>query len=141
MPLHLLKVCVGIDSIEALAAAQARRRKGGRDAVFHYTRHMPRRDADILDGGSLYWIIKGFVQVRQRILGLSWQHFEDEGRYCAIKLERKLVPTELQARRPHQGWRYLESADAPRDLKSGRGAAAAKLPPGLLAELKSLGLL
>jgi hypothetical protein len=140
MALHLIKLCVGVERVEQLAAHQARRRKGGRAAVFHYTRFRPKRAAEILDGGSLYWVIKGFIQVRQRILGFDWVDFEDEGRFCAIKLDRRLVPTELRARRPHQGWRYLVPEEAPPDL-GGRNAGARKLPRSMQRELKELGLL
>ena len=140
MALHLLKICVGIDSIAHLAKVQAARRKGGKKAVLHYTRHRPKRVEEILDGGSLYWIVKGFVQVRQAIVGFDWEYFEDEGRYCAIRLDRRLVATVPQARRPHQGWRYLDALDAPPDWRS-VGGRKAGLPPALLADLKSLGLI
>lgn len=141
MPLHLIKVCVGVEAIEELAHWQARRRKGGKTAVYHYTRHMPKRADEILTGGSLYWIIKGAIQVRQRILGFETVYLEDEGRHCGIRLDRKLVPVVPRGRGPHQGWRYLEDKDAPPDLKLGRKSGTAQLPPELIAELRSLGLL
>jgi hypothetical protein len=137
---HLIKVCVGIDSIAHLAQVQKSRRKGGRNAVIHYTRHMPKRADELLDGGSMFWIIKGLIAVRQRLVGFDTEHFEDEGAYCAIKLDRELVPVEPRQRRPHQGWRYLGAEEAPNDLKAGKGGAA-KMPPELIAELKQLGLL
>lgn len=137
---HLIKVCVGIESIAHLAQVQKGRRKGGRNAVIHYTRHMPKRADELLDGGSMFWIIKGLVAVRQRLVGFATEHFEDEGDYCAIKLDRELVPVEPRPRRPHQGWRYLAAEEAPIDLKAGKGGAA-KMPPELIAELKQLGLL
>ncbi len=140
MPLHLIKVCVGIESIEHLAKVQKSRREGGAKAVFHYTRFTPKKAEDILNGGSMYWIVKGSIAVRQRILDFTPKTFEDEGEYCGIKMERKLVPVMPHPRRPHQGWRYLEAKDAPADLKAGSKASAA-MPPALLAELRSLGLL
>lgn len=140
MALHLLKVCVGIDSIEHLAEVQKQRR-GRRKVIWHYTRQLPQRAEEILAGGSIYWIIKGFVRVRQRIVGIDEVHLEEEGRYCRLSLDPTLVSTEPQARRPHQGWRYLEAADAPPDLKAGKRSKGETLPPQLIAELKELGLL
>lgn len=140
MALHLLKVCVGIDSIDHLARVQKQRR-GRRKTNWHHTRQMPSRAEEILAGGSIYWIIKGFVRVRQRIVGIDEVHLEEEGRYCRLSLDPVLVPTEPQSRRPHQGWRYLEPADAPADLKAGKRGEGQALPAQLIAELKELGLL
>ena len=140
MPLHLLKLCVGIDSIEHLAAVQQARRKGRIQTSAHFTRQMPKRAEEILDGGSIYWVIKGFVRVRQRIVGIDTVYRGEEGKFCKLSLHRDLVPTVPQPRKPHQGWRYLEPADAPADLaQAGRGLQA--MPPEMIAELKSLGLL
>ncbi len=140
MTVNLIKVAVGIESLEHLAKVQKSRRQGGAKAVLHYTRHMPKRAEELLDGGSMYWIVKGFIAVRQNLVGFDTVHFEDEGTYCAIKMERVLVPVEPQPRRAHQGWRYFDGADAPRDLKAGSKAANA-MPASLMAELKQLGLL
>ncbi|HYM32542.1 MAG TPA: DUF1489 domain-containing protein [Candidatus Cybelea sp.] len=140
MTLHLLKLCVGIDSIEELARWQKKKRRKSAVGSYHYTRNFPKRDEEILDGGSMYWVIKGFVRVRQRIIALDTVHLQEEGRYCRITLHKKLVPTVPQPRKPHQGWRYLEPADAPPDLDpKGKGERA--MPAELLAELKMLGLL
>ncbi len=140
MSLHLIKVCVGIESIAHLAEVQKGRRKGGRDAVVHYTRHMPKRAEELLDGGSMYWIVKGLIAVRQRLVGFATEHFEEEGAYCAIRLDRKLVPVEPRPRRPHQGWRYFPGDEAPGDLVAGKGDAG-KMPATMLSELKQLGLI
>ena len=88
-------------------------------ALFHETRHYPRRADEILDGGSIYWVVKGFVRVRQRIVRLERRASEERGRFCRIHLDPVLVRTELQPRRPHQGWRYLQDIDAPPD-RAGR---------------------
>ncbi len=141
MTLHLIKLCVGCDAVEDLAAwieqrRKARGRRAGPEHV-HVTRMVPRRVGDLLDGGSLYWVIKGAVQVRERLIDV--QPFVDSegiGR-CRLVLEPKLVRTEWQPRRPFQGWRYLPPDDAPRDLRTGRGD---DLPPQLSAELAQLGL-
>lgn len=136
---HLIKIAVGIDSLSHLADVQRKRRKGGKNAVIHYTRHMPKRAEELLDGGSMYWIVKGLIAVRQRLVGFDTETFEDEGTYCAIRMDRTLVPVEPRPRRPHQGWRYLDAADAPRDLKPGKGGG--DLPIEMLTELKQLGLI
>jgi len=139
MPLHLLKLCVGIESIEHLARVQKARRKGRAKGSFHITRQLPKRAEEILDGGSIYWVIKGVIRVRQRIIGID-TIYRGEGRYCRLLLHRDLVPVVPQPRRPHQGWRYLDPADAPADLTAAERRLKA-MPPEMLAELKSLGLL
>ena len=138
MALHLLKLAVGCASVESLARWQAGRlaRTG---ALFHETRNFPRRADEIRAGGSIYWIIKGYVRVRQRIPELERRADEDRGRFCRLHLDPILVRTELQPRRPHQGWRYLEDADAPRDAPD--GAIPEEPPPEMAAELRNLGLL
>lgn len=142
--LHLLKLCVGAQSVEDLAEWQAARlaeRRAAREdpGTFHVTRMWPRRDAELLDGGSLYWVIKGIVLARQRILGLEPREGGDGVRRCAIRLDPEIARTAAQPRRPFQGWRYLRAADAPRDLKG--AAAQADLPPALMAQLDLMGVL
>ena len=143
MALHLIKLCVGCDSVEDLAEwidwhIKERKRARERPEHYHVTRMVPKRTAELLDAGSLYWVIKGTVQVRQRLLDV--RPFVDEegiGR-CRLVLEPKPIRTEWQPKRPFQGWRYLEAKDAPRDLTQGRGGD--DLPPALRAELAGLGL-
>jgi len=137
MTLHLIKLCVGVAEIDQLAHWQARRWKEF-GQVFHITRMMPRRADELLDGGSLYWVIKGQVLVRQRFVGIE-RFRDDEGvRRCRLVLDRELVATRPQPRRAFQGWRYLEARDAPRDLAQG---GADGLPPEMQVELAELGLL
>jgi hypothetical protein len=131
--LHLLKLCVGCDSIEDLAQWQK-----GRSPLEHWTRNHPKRAEEILAGGSLYWVIKGQVRVRQRIMKLDHRENE-EGGWCAIVLGRKLTRVRPSFHRPFQGWRYLEAKDAPPDIV--KGQAADELPEKLAAELRALGLL
>ncbi len=138
MPLHILKLCVGIDEVDQLRAAQ-RQRLAASGSLRHFTRHRPRRAAEILDGGSIYWIIKGFVQVRQRIITIDHVAESANGKHCALGLDSELVATNWQPRRPHQGWRYLASDHAPRDLPA--NAPGADLPPHIAADLRELGLL
>ncbi len=143
MTLHLIKLCVGCDSIDDLAEwiayrlDEARRARRTPEHV-HVTRMVPRRMAELLDGGSLYWVIKGKVQVRQRLIGIQ-PFVDDEGiQRCRLVLDPKLVPTEWQPKRAFQGWRYYPPADTPPDLGKRRRDA---LPDALRAELISLGLM
>ena len=140
MTVHLLKICVGIDDIPHLARSQERRIAQSKGKLYHRTRHTPRRAEEVLDGGSLYWIIKGFVQVRQRIIGIHRRKDEDGKPYCLLERDQELVPTVWQPRRPHQGWRYLEPEDAPPDLARGNDEVH-EMPPEMAAELRNLGLI
>ena len=119
------------------------RRKGEPARLHHFTRMMPQRRDEIVPGGSLYWVIKGQVRVRQPIMSLEARNDEEGRGFCAIRLAAKWVPVQPRRQRPFQGWRYLAAADAPPDLTKGWRAAAAEdePPPGMLAELRSLGLL
>ena len=119
--LHLLKLSVGTESIDTLHHWQhvrmAENEAAGRGHIYtHVTRMWPRREAELLDGGSIYWIIKGAVLCRQRIERLDERIGADGIRRCALVMEPRLIRTVPQPRRPFQGWRYLDAADAPRDL-------------------------
>jgi len=145
MTIHLVKLCVGAASIEDLAVWQsgrlaAQRKAGERPRLFHATFQMPKREADLLDGGSLYWVIKGVIQVRQRLLGFEEGTKADGSRCCLILLDPALVPVRTVPRRAFQGWRYLDAADAPPDLGKG-GKDVASLPPKMRRDLAELGLL
>ena len=131
--LHLIKLCVGCDSVEDLAAWQRKRAQPE-----HWTRNHPKRAAEITAGGSLYWVIKGQVRVRQRIVKLERRE-DEEGVWCALVLGRRLTRVQPRFHRPLQGWRYLENEDAPPDLI--RGQPADDLPEKLASELRALGLL
>jgi hypothetical protein len=138
--LNLIKLCVGTDSVEDLADWQAERRVAtGAAHCAHVTRMWPKRSAELVDGGSLYWVIKGFVLARQRIVGLVPLDGADGVRRCAIQLDPDLVRTAAQPRRPFQGWRYLRASEAPRDLSV--IGVRADLPPALLARLDAMGVL
>jgi hypothetical protein len=143
MTVHLIKLCVGCDSIEDLAEwiefrLQEARKARRKPEHVHTTRMMPTRKEELLEGGSLYWVIKGVVQVRQRLIGIRPFTDEEGIRRCRLVLEPKTVPTEWQPKRPFQGWRYYDPKDVPVDLKPGRRAD--ELPPALRAELAELGL-
>ena len=145
MTLHLIKLCVGVDSIAHLCELQGARLKRERAAgrvpeLRHRTRQMPRRRDALLDGGSIYWVIKGAVQVRQRLLNLRAVQDDEGVRRCDLVLDPALVPTRPQPRRAFQGWRYLEVADAPGDLDMS-AAGLADMPPDMRAALTELGLI
>ncbi|WOI55505.1 DUF1489 domain-containing protein [Palleronia sp. LCG004] len=137
---HLLKLSVGSESVEGLRDWQTRRsgqRKDGR--YFHITRMWPKREAELLDGGSIYWVIQRVIQARQRITALEEIHGEDGIRRCAIFLDPEIVRVEAVPRRPFQGWRYLDPKDAPRDLAPARQGEQ-DLPPELVAALSEIGV-
>jgi hypothetical protein len=137
MTLNLLKLCVGVAEVDELIDWQRRRLKAERK-LYHTTRMIPRRREELLDGGSLYWVIKGQVQCRQRLTDIV-PFTDDEGiGRCRLMLDREIVLTRSQPRRAFQGWRYLVPADAPADLAAGD---VADLPPEMRAELAELGLL
>ena len=145
MPLHLLKLCVGCDAVEDLEdwiefRLGEMRRAGEKPEHRHTTRMIPTRKAELLDGGSLYWVIRGNVQVRQRLLDVRPFRDADGIQRCHLVLEAAVTSTEWQPRRAFQGWRYLKPDDAPRDLGTDR-AALRELPPNLRRELADLGLL
>ena len=145
MPVHLVKLCVGIDRLRDLRVWQARRlddlaRAGEVPELCHKTKQMPRRKDEVLDGGSLYWVIKGFVSARQRILDLKEAAREDGTRCCGIVLDPQIIETRPKPRRPFQGWRYLEMDEAPPDL-SQWDEAIADMPPGMREELRALRLI
>lgn len=140
MGLNILKLCVGADSVEDLLQWQAQHRGyWPTGTAEHVTRMWPKRAAEVLDGGSLYWVIKGQVLARQRILGLEPRQGSDGISRCALVLDVEVIRTEAAARRPFQGWRYLDAAESPRDLPKGRALESA-LPPGLAQALAEIGL-
>ena len=138
--LNIIKLCVGADSVEDLIDWQ--RQNAARwspGTAEHVTRMWPKREGEITGGGSLYWIIKGQVLARQRILRMEERRGADGIARCALVLDTEVIRTEAAPRRPFQGWRYLDAADAPRDLPKGR-ALDDKLPPALAQALAEIGL-
>lgn len=137
--LHMIKLSVGSESIETQAAWQAELlAKTGR--LRHVTRMWPRREAELLEGGSIFWVIKGVVQSCQRIEALEEVIGDDGIRRCAIVLAPQLYHTHPQPRRPFQGWRYLKPEDAP-EFARPYTEGEETLPPALQAELAALGIL
>jgi hypothetical protein len=138
-PLHLLKMAVGVGDIDELRRFRAARLKE-RGASWVYTRNHPRRTEEVLAGGSIYWVIRGQIRVRQLVTGFRSERDENGRAYCLIDVDPALVATALRPWRPFQGWRYLSPADAPPDAPVGPGGIAA-MPERMLAELRALGLI
>lgn len=136
----MIKLCVGAEGVEDLSDWQtARLAASGAANPVHVTRMRPKRTAELLAGGSLYWVFKGQILARQRIVRLDEVTREDGASACAIVLSRDITRTYAAPRRPFQGWRYLAPADAPRDLPEG-AEGAEDMPPELLSALSDLGI-
>jgi hypothetical protein len=144
MPLHLIKLCVGCDSVAGLEdwiklKLKEKRKRGQKPEHIHTTRMLPKR-ADNLIGGSLYWVIRGQIACREKILDIRTTTGKDGIRRCQVVLDGKVVLVEPRLRGAFQGWRYLEEKDAPRDL-SRAAPGAARMPERMRRELQELGLL
>jgi hypothetical protein len=138
--IHLVKLSVGTEDVDGLAAWQTNERAVGADGLpRHVTRMWPKREAELLLGGSIYWVIKGHIQARQQVIRLDEVIGADGIRRCAIVLEPELIKTSVVPKRPFQGWRYLKPEDAPIDLPRSR-ASEEPLPEGLESALADLGL-
>jgi hypothetical protein len=143
MVVHLSKFAVGCDSISTLTQRQLPwhfTRPDGRLVYRHRTRFLPKRDAELLAGGSLYWIIAHQIIARQAVLGLEMVTI-DEKNHVLLHLDPTPVAVQPVPRRAHQGWRYLEEADAPPDISKTAAAGLATLPPALVKILRDLALL
>jgi hypothetical protein len=145
MALNLIKLCVGAESVDDLrewiVERAARQQASGKTPEHrHTTRMIPKRADEIVGEGSLYWVIKGKVQCRQRILDIR-PFVDGEGiSRCDIVLDPRVVLTYSQPKRPFQGWRYYKQDDAPSDLGSGDGGVEL-LPADMRNELAELGLI
>ena len=142
MTIHLIKLAVGVDDLEHLRKLQKQRRKERRQkpnsSHWVFTRNTPRRADELLDGGSLYWVIRGVVRCRQELVGFDEDRDADGDKYCRIKVRRTVVPTAPKAMRAFQGWRYYEDELVPPDLRAGD---TTDVPADMASELRRLGLL
>lgn len=139
--INLVKLCVGCDSVEDLAAWQAAR--AAANPAYeprHVTRMWPKRAEELTAGGSLYWVIKGVILARQRVLRLDEVLGDDGITRCGLVLDRAIQRTHPAPRRPFQGWRYLKPEDAPPDQRAA-GASDDALPPELAGKLADIGIL
>lgn len=140
-PLHLMKLAVGVRDIAHLRELQARRIAAD-PPLRHQTRSFPRRAAEIVPEGSIYWVIAGAMVVRQRIVEIREEHWDDGSACAALLLDPELVPVAGRPMKPFQGWRYLEAAAAPPDVGAGTPAEGVEaLPEALRRALRELALL
>ncbi|MGB6534599.1 MAG: DUF1489 domain-containing protein [Xanthobacteraceae bacterium] len=145
MSLHLIKLCVGCDSVRDLKGwigqkLKDKRKRGEKPEHIHRTRMVPKRADELIDGGSLYWVIRGEIMCRQRIRAVRPFRDTDGIGRCGLVLDPKLVLVAPRTYRAFQGWRYLAAADAPHDLDRAAPGAAA-MPEKLRRELHELGLM
>jgi len=138
---NLIKLSVGTESIEQLTQWQRHRAAQlPNNQYYHPTRMWPKREAELLNGGSIYWVIKGEISARQRIIRLDEKIGEDGIRRCGIVLDPEVIPTVSALKRPFQGWRYLAVEDAPVDLPHGRSQEEA-IPVELSRALAEIGVI
>ena len=145
MPLHLIKLAVGCESVKELKGWVAERmatakKKGLPLRHVHITRMTPKRDAELLAGGSLYWVIKGEIAAREKIIAIEPFRDKDGIGRCRLVMQPKVIAVSPRPMRAFQGWRYFAQSDVPQDLKSA-GAGVAAMPEPLRRELRDLGLL
>jgi len=145
MPLHLIKLCVGCDSVADLEdwikqKLKEKKKRRQKPEHIHTTRMIPKRADELIDGGSLYWVIRGQISCREKILGIRTTTGKDGIRRCQVVLDGKVVLVEPRPRSAFQGWRYLEAKDAPRDLARA-APGASRMPEQMRRELRELGLL
>ena len=145
MPLHLVKLCVGCDSVADLEdwiklKLKEKKRRGQEPEHIHTTRMLPKRAGELTGGGSLFWVIKGQITCRETILDIRSVTGKDGIRRCQVVLDGKVTLVEPRPRSAFQGWRYLADKDAPRDLARA-APGAARMPEAMRRELRELGLL
>lgn len=145
MPLHLVKLSVGSTSFKDLKdwVAERTRQAKAKGLAAHYihvTRMTPQRDAELLDGGSIYWVIKGEIAARQKLVGIEQFRDRDGIGRCRLMMQPKLIAVSPRPMRPFQGWRYLDDKSTPPDL-GGAAESIARMPEPMKRELRELGLL
>jgi hypothetical protein len=145
MPLHLIKLSVGTESVADLEdwiqkKLKEKRRRGQKAERIHTTRMVPKRAEELTDRGSIFWVIRGQIMCRERILDIRPFTDKDGIGRCRLVLDPKCILVEPRPRSAFQGWRYLEDKEAPRDL-SRVAPGAAKMPEQMRRELRELGLL
>src|SRR5262245_59963832 len=146
MPLHLIKLAVGCDSVRELKEWVAERmatakKKGLPQRHVNITRVTPRRDEEILAGGSLYWVIRGEIAAREKIIAIEPFRDKDGIGRCRIVMQPKVIAVSPRPMRPFQGWCYLKSDSAPPDLGKTTAKGVASMPEPMRRELRDLGLL
>ncbi len=146
MPLHIVKLCVGCESIKELKGWIAERMKTAKSRGLaqqhvHVTRMTPKRVDEILGGGSLYWVIRGEIAAREKIIGIEPFRDRDGIGRCRLIMQPRVIPVSPRPMRPFQGWRYLDDDAAPPDLGKDAARGIGAMPEPLRRELRDLGLL
>ena len=144
MTIHLLRMAVRVESVSNLKQLQAERlvqsAAENKNELYTYTRNIPKLMDDLIDDGSIYWVIRKYIRVRQRILGIE-RRTNDEGKsYCAIQIDPELKQVVARRQKSFQGWRYLKPEDIPTDLLTSQSKVT-NLPSALADELRELGLI
>lgn len=137
MAIHLIKLSVGPDSLAELEAWQKQRLKQGGELI-HITRNTPKRADELLNGGSIYWVIKGWICARQKLIELR-PMVRDGVPHCGLIYDKQMVRVQMRPHRPFQGWRYLQPEAAPKDIV--KGQADEDMPEEMRRELMMLGLI
>ena len=146
MPLHLIKLAVGCDSVKELKSwvaqrMQAAKQKGLPRHHIHITRMTPKRVDELLSGGSLYWVVRGEVAAREKIIAVEPFRDRDGIGRCRLVMQPKVIAVSPRPMRPFQGWRYFTEDAAPPDLGKAAAASLATMPEPMRRELRDLGLL
>jgi len=146
MPLHLIKLCVGCDSVKDLKGwvterIQAAKKKGLPPHHIHVTRMTPKRIEELLAGGSLYWVIRGEIAAREKLIAIEPFRDRDGIGRCRLVMQPKVISVSPRPMRAFQGWRYFEADGAPPDLAKSAASAIAAMPEPMRRELRDLGLL
>ena len=146
MPLHLIKLAVGCESVKELKSRIAERmatarKKGLPLRHIHITRMTPKRDEELLSGGSLYWVIKGEIAAREKLIAIEPFRDKDGIGRCRLVMQPKVIALSPRPMRAFQGWRYLAEDSAPPDLGKAAAASVASMPEPMRRELRDLGLL
>ncbi|MGH9806827.1 MAG: DUF1489 family protein [Terriglobia bacterium] len=146
MPLHLIKLCVGCDSIAdlddwiALKLKEKKKRRLKPEHI-HTTRMFPKRAEELKEGGSLYWVIRGEIAAREKIVGIEPFRDKDGIGRCRLLMQPKVIAVSPRPMRPFQGWRYFTDDSVPPDLGKATAGSIAAMPEPLRRELRDLGLL
>ena len=146
MPLHLIKLAVGCESVKDLKGRVAERmaiakKKGLPLRHIHLTRMTPKRDEELLSGGSIYWVIKGEIAAREKLIAIEPFRDKDGIGRCRLVMQPKVIALSPRPMRAFQGWRYLTEDSAPADLGKAAAASVASMPEPMRRELRDLGLL
>lgn len=143
MTLHIIKLSVGSESLDGLVLWQKqclkeKKAKGQKPELIHVTRMTPKRAEEVLNGGYIYWVIKGYIVGKQKLLELRPMK-KDGVPHCGLVYDKKMLPVRMTPRKAFQGWRYLDPKDAPPERKQGDNID--EMPVKMRKELADLGLL